>query len=247
MPMGHAHNDYFHVTPLVDAMAHGFASFEADVHPEDGVLVVKHDKNQIIRRMTLRDQYLEPMRQLVTANGGSLFGDGEEVQLLVDIKSSYVEAYWLLDSLLQEYADIVSVVENGTLTMKAVRVVVTGLRPRDLMLAQEVRYAGYDGRIGTLDANFTDNFMPLISDDWNEFFTWKGFGQMPPGELAKLREYVEKAHIAGRRVRFWGTPDLPTRYRTNLWTMFAREGVDYINTDDLAGFEWFALKNSGAV
>ena len=45
LPLGraHAHNDYEHTRPLLDALDCGFGSIEADVHLVDGRLLVAHD------------------------------------------------------------------------------------------------------------------------------------------------------------------------------------------------------------
>jgi hypothetical protein len=70
--------------------------------------------------------------------------------------------------------------------------------------------------------------MPLISDNWQLHFTWRGTGPMPSTEHDKLRSIVERAHQRGRRVRFWATPE-----NEALWRELAATGVDLINTDDL--------------
>ncbi len=40
----HAHNDYRHHRPLLDALAHGFTSVEADVFLVDDQLLVAHGR-----------------------------------------------------------------------------------------------------------------------------------------------------------------------------------------------------------
>ncbi len=47
-------------------------------------------------------------------------------------------------------------------------------------------------------------------------------------EKKKLRDVVKQAHNAGRRVRFWATPETPA-----LWSELYDAGVDAINTDRL--------------
>ncbi|MCZ9341415.1 hypothetical protein NGM37_27000, partial [Streptomyces sp. TRM76130] len=39
----HAHNDYEHPRPLLDALDHRFGSVEADVYLVDGQLLIAHD------------------------------------------------------------------------------------------------------------------------------------------------------------------------------------------------------------
>jgi len=41
----HAHNDYQHERPLLDALAHGFQSVEADVFLVEGKLLVALNRN----------------------------------------------------------------------------------------------------------------------------------------------------------------------------------------------------------
>ena len=48
----HAHNDYLHARPLLDALDHGFCSVEADIYLVDGQLLVAHDRNKVDPRRT---------------------------------------------------------------------------------------------------------------------------------------------------------------------------------------------------
>jgi hypothetical protein len=57
---------------------------------------------------------------------------------------------------------------------------------------------------------------------------------MPEDELEKLRSLVNLAHVNGRKVRFWATPD-----RVEIWRLLMDEGVDWVNVDDLKGFYEF--------
>jgi glycerophosphoryl diester phosphodiesterase len=81
--------------------------------------------------------------------------------------------------------------------------------------------------------------MPLISDRWTSHFRWRGRGVMPAEERQKLRAIVRKCHSAGRRVRFWATPELPA-----VWEELLAAGVDYINTDRLEEMREFLLHRS---
>ncbi len=87
------------------------------------------------------------------------------------------------------------------------------------------------------------DLMPLISDNWNSHFSWKGVGEMPDAERRKLSQVVQTAHGKGRRVRFWATPDKPSPARESLWRELVSAGVDMLNTDDLEGLQQFLLAN----
>ena len=107
------------------------------------------------------------------------------------------------------------------------------------MRSQAVRYAFYDGRSGDLGSGLPASLMPLVSDNWTRLFTWQGHGEMPAAERERLHAFVDEAHGAGHRVRFWATPDQPGAAREAMWTELADAGVDHINTDDLAGLDEF--------
>ena len=57
----HAHNDYEHPRPLLDALDHGFTSVEADVFLVDGQLLVAHDPADLDPARTLESLYLDPL------------------------------------------------------------------------------------------------------------------------------------------------------------------------------------------
>ena len=61
LPQAHAHNDYEHEPPLLDALDHGFASVEADVWLVFGDLFVAHDAHELTMGRTLESLYLDPL------------------------------------------------------------------------------------------------------------------------------------------------------------------------------------------
>lgn len=235
----HAHNDYLHDRPLLDALDHGFTSVEADVFLVDDQLLVAHAKSELKPERTLRGLYLDPLRQRVRANQGSVYPGGGPFYLLIDIKSAAEPTYAELAKELAEYADILSVICDSALEPKAVNVVISGNRPQTTMAAEGVRYAGIDGRMSDLDSDVPAHLMPLVSDHWGTHFKWRGRGPMNAAERAKLADAVATAHAHGRRIRFWATPET-----LDTWRELRAAGVDHINTDDLAGLEKF-LRNQG--
>ncbi|MBI2827168.1 MAG: hypothetical protein HYX69_21055 [Planctomycetia bacterium] len=230
----HAHNDYEHERPLFDALDHGFCSVEADIYLVDGALLVAHNRRDVKPGRTLEALYLDPLLARVRANGGRVFRDGPPFTLLIDIKADGERAYAALVERLASYAEMLTVVRDGQARPGAVTVVISGDRPIDRIAADDVRYAGIDGRMSDLDSDAPANLMPLVSDNWISHFRWRGTGEMPEAERAKLRGFVAKAHAKGRRVRFWAIPA-----NAAMWSELSNAGVDLINTDDLAGLERF--------
>lgn len=237
----HAHNDYRHDRPLLDALAHGFCSVEADVYIVDDDLYVAHGRKEIQPDRTLRGLYLEPLRKRIQHNGGRVYPNGPEFTLLIDIKTEAVSTYKALHQILAEYRDIFTSFGPEGRRNKAVLAIISGNRPLALMKSKEIRYAGYDGRLTDLKSDASANLIPLISDHWDRHFTWRGHGPMPVEERLKLREIVRTAHEKGQRVRFWATPDQPSPAREILWRELLAAGVDLLSTDDLNGLRQFLL------
>src|ERR1051325_3525686 len=93
LPRAHAHNDYEHKRPLLDALERGFCSFEADIHLVNGQLGVAHDRSQVKTNRTLQSLYLDPLRERVRKNGGRVYAGGPECTLLIDFKSDWRTMY----------------------------------------------------------------------------------------------------------------------------------------------------------
>lgn len=241
----HAHNDYLHTRPLHDALDHGFTSVEADVFLVGGELLVAHEPAQLDPRRTLARLYLDPLLARIRANHGSVYrGHRRPVQLLIDIKNDGVRTYLELHRQLARYHRILTTYTDGRVHRAAVTAVVSGDRTaRAPMEAQRVRHAFYDGRLDDLAAAAPApaSFIPLVSGNWTQSFTWQGDGPFPEAERARLNSIVSTARSRGQRVRFWATPDAPGPARDAVWHELLAARADHINTDDLAGLRRFLL------
>jgi hypothetical protein len=232
----HAHNDYQHTRPLLDALDCGLCSVEADVHLVDGQLLVGHARFQTRPGRTLQSLYLDPLHERVKQNGGKVYPGGPEFTLLVELKDDWQTSYSTLRKILQNYADMLTTYEDGKKQPKAITVIITGNRAREMFAGEKVRYAALDGDLPDLNTEASADLVPWISSQWSQHFKWRGAGTMPEAEQAKLQSIVTKAHQQGRRVRFWGAPDKPA-----FWTALRASQVDLINTDDLEGVKRFLL------
>lgn len=239
---GHAHNDYEHGRPLFDALDHRFESIEADVYSVGDSLFVAHDFDQIKPGRTLRQLYLEPLKKEISKNGGSVYGNGEELILLIDIKNDGLETYQLLHQILQDYKSNLSTFANGVKTKGAVLVVVSGNRPFEFMQSQEIRYAAFDGRLENLDSDISPELMPVVSDNWSKFFEWDGTGEMPADERKLLHDFAQRARNNGYLLRFWGTPGQTPEIRNSVWNELKAARVGLIGTDHLEAFYLFGNK-----
>src|SRR5437868_6211250 len=146
LPNAHAHNDYEHKRPLLDALDHGFCSVEADIWLTAEGLLVGHDRRDLKAGRTLESLYLEPLRERAKANGGRVYRGGPAFYLLIDVKTEAEATYAALDKVLARYADLLTVTREGKTEPKAVTVILSGNRASETIARQLVRYVGVDGR-----------------------------------------------------------------------------------------------------
>lgn len=238
LPRAHAHNDYEHKRPLLDALEQGFCSVEADVYLVGEELLVAHTRSEIRPERTLEKLYLSPLKERVRANGGRVYRDGPPFYLMIDVKTEAKATYAAVDKQLARYPDILSVTRDGKFQAGAVTVVLSGNRDEETIKSQKVRYVGIDGRPTDLDSEAPTHLIPWISTNWGSIFRWKGDGPMPAEERVKLNEFVAKAHKHGRKVRFWSTPE-----KTELWRELLAAKVDLINTDRLVELRKFLIES----
>ncbi|MEV5874756.1 phosphatidylinositol-specific phospholipase C/glycerophosphodiester phosphodiesterase family protein [Streptomyces sp. NPDC052101] len=237
----HAHNDYEHPRPLFDALDHRFGSVEADIFLVDDQLLVGHDTSELDPTRTLESLYLDPLAALIRANHGSVYrGWRRPLQLLIDIKTEGSSTYLELDRHLRRHPHLFTRYAHGRVHPRPITAVISGDRAARIpMEAQEERLAFYDGRLTDLGSTAPASFISLISDNWTQVFTWSGDGAFPDVERQKLHGITAAAHARGQQVRFWATPDAAGPARDALWTELLAAGVDFLNTDDLAGLEAF--------
>lgn len=238
LPRAHAHNDYEHTRPLLDALDQGFCSVEADIFLRDGQLLVGHNAKDLKPERTLEKLYLAPLQQRINKNNGSVYSTKQRFFLFVDIKTEEATTYPALHQLLSEYSSILSEVKDNQLTERAVTVILSGNRlSLDKLAKQSPRYAAYDGRLTDLDSTVPSHLMPVISDNWSTKIGWGGSAPMSPATMEKLKTFVKKTHQQGRLLRFWATPE-----KEPVWKLLLDLDVDLINTDRLPELRAFLMK-----
>jgi hypothetical protein len=224
----HAHNDYEHGRPLLDALERGFGSVEADVYLVNGELLVAHHRDSVRAGRTLEALYLAPLRERLARGGGRVHPGRAPLLLLIDVKSNADSTWPALDATLRRYADLLTVQRGDTVVEGPVLAVISGNRPLAAVRAARERYAALDGRLPDLDDRAGATATPLVSDKWELVTKWTGEGRLPPAARRRLERLVARAHAQGRRIRFWGTPD-----RESVWRVLRDAGVDLIGSDDL--------------
>lgn len=238
LPNGHSHNDYTRDKPLYDALKYGFTSIEVDVYWHDGKMVVTHDNKQLDEKPTLQELYLDPLNSIIKKNGGAVYADNDtQLVLMVDLKSDKVSTYLALKEIFIDYLEIIEWYKNDKKVPGPIQVLLTGGPPIELIEIEENRYFYVDGSMDQWSMNYPVSLMPRASTNYRSFLKWYGKGEMPVEEERKLKELIKKAHEAGRKVRFWGCPN-----RVEVWRKLMDEGADWINVDDLKGFNEFYVE-----
>jgi hypothetical protein len=237
----HAHNDYYHKRPLLDALQHGFTSVEADVMLQDGDLMVGHSRFEVRKERTLTALYLAPLAKRVSGNDGQVYRGIKRFILLIDFKSSGTASLEVLRKQLKPYGHMLTRYENGKVYPGAVTIVISGNRPVAEVAALTTRHVFIDGRFPDLLTKIVSDLGPLVSAPWTGTFSWQGYGDISAKELEKLRAIIKAAHGQGKLVRFWAVP-----HSENLWQVFYNEGVDLINADDLPRLQKFLNSQSAS-
>lgn len=241
LPNAHAHNDYEHTRPLLDALDNGFTEVEADIYLIDGELYVAHDKPKTKdSTRTLRNLYLNPLKARIEANQGRVYpGYSGLFYLMIDVKSNRDLTYSVLKSQMEPYLSWISTVQRANESIdKPVKIFISGNRPllKDV-LKDSLQLLALDGLPENLGLGISNAMMPVISTNYYTVLSWNGKGNLDPSELKGLQEFIQKAHKEGKKVRLWGAPDTQ-----EIWAFLLDQGVDLINTDKLPEFRDFLSK-----
>jgi len=224
-----SHNDYWRPKPLFDAISYRFNCVEADLWLIDGKLYVAHDKSEISEGNIFETMYLKPLVEHIKKNGGKVFeGSDRPFFLMVDCKTSGEEMYPVLKKLMEPYKDLFCSINNGVYKEGAVLFFLSGNRPLETLPKETSRFVFLDGRVKDLNKDISRDIMPVVSNNYGDFFSWKGRGEMPENELLKMREIIDQTHKEGKLLRWWGAP-ASKEFRLFL----INEGVDLIGTDNI--------------
>lgn len=257
----HSHNDYERDVPLCDALSHGFNSVEADVWLLGGSLLVGHTAaDATSRNKTLQEEYLNPLRDLISSQGSVYPGSMVPFQLVIELKggdqvtSSCVDntgtertdldniALWgKVHSALTplDNAGILSTYDHGVVQERALKVVYSGDTPRPCVAGIDPRPEFFDGSVND---PYTPAQMPIVNAQWEDVSD-------------HLSDFVKSVHAQGEQVRIWFN-DHDNDTETS-WQQEINAGVDFIGSDHLtrlddtlrprdAGYGYVSVPGAGA-
>ena len=230
----HAHNDYEHQRPLLEALENGFASVEADVHLQNGKLLVAHN-SATAHSPTLEKLYFIPLDSIIKSNNGFVYAERKvPFYLMIDIKTESETTYKALKALLSHYPRL-----NCSTNSCALKIFLSGERP--ITTIQKEGYAGFgiDGCPDDVGRGFSVDLMPVISDTYKSWSDWNGLSTPTEKDLARIKALAQRTHTEGKKLRLWAIPD-----NESVWEALLNVGVDLINTDHLKELNSF-LKKKG--
>lgn len=227
----HAHNDYEHTRPLLDALEQKFESVEADIWLDGNGTDIGISHNGAPFKGTLKALYLDPLAQRVADNGGSVHGDGKTFYLWLDFKDGSSAIQDLVATQLAGYAFLTRFDDSGVSQQGAVTVFLTGDAKAKKALVDRAAPRPY-----ARDSNDYSPMDPAADGKWAtyavnyfSFMQWTGDGEIPRAQMRQLENLVNGAHATGRSIRIYASPD-----SNAYWQAAKAAHVDFINTDKLA-------------
>jgi hypothetical protein len=211
----HSHNDYTHSKPFYDAIKNKAFSIEADVFVVGDSLIVAHSRKEIKTGNTLDKLYLKQIETLSRNKEYYTF------QLMIDVKGDWDSTYHLLKKSLEKYQKYFGRQGRNTI------VVISGNRPADSIF-HKYSCLFFDGLPNRVYHPEDLAKVAMISDNFATYSKWKGIGEIPEIDKAKLTELINNAHQIGKPFRFWGAPDNQV-----CWKLLHDLGADIINTDQV--------------
>ncbi|MDX2284125.1 MAG: endonuclease/exonuclease/phosphatase family protein [Bacteroidia bacterium] len=224
-PQSHAHNDYEHPRPLLDALAQGCTSVEADIWLIEGQLCVSHGRpRKADPARTLEQLYLAPLAARIAAHGWVHPADPGVFHLMIDLKHEG-EAVWAqLQEVLQPYAWMLEPQAGGQAPLQ---IFLSGDRPVAALIQSPPPFpVGLDGRPEDLGQGYTARQMPVVSQRYGALFSWQGTGPVPPEDVRTLSGLAAAARAEGKLLRFWASPE-----EEAVWAWLLDHGAGLINTD----------------
>jgi len=214
----HAHNDYEHERPLIEALEHRFYSVEVDVYWQGGELVVAHYPWE--NRGELSSLYLDPLVELIHERG-TAYGDGHPLTLWVDLKDDSDDLVDELHTRLAAHPDVFARFAGDDVVDDApVHVVLTGA-------SAKARYVDRDERFAIRDSNDFNDADPAANARWAHY-------ALNAGAVDDMAATAAAVHDKNKQVRLYAAVD-----DDNSWCTQLNADVDFIGTDriaDLAAF-----------
>lgn len=223
LAQAHSHNDYLNDIPFLRSFKKGFGSIEIDIFPLGNKLYVAHDEDKIRIDRSLETLYLQPLFRELKSD------TTRQISLLIDIKKDYKSSIPLL---IKELHPLSEFLQN-----KRLQIVISGYRPSPSEFKDYPVFISFDNDQSQSCTEEQWKRVALVSLPFTRFSTWNGKGRIVNAEAIRIKNTVDSVHNAGKKMRFWATPEGPTS-----WLALMKLGVDFIGTDEVEELGTFLLK-----
>lgn len=233
----HSHNDYQQAAPFYSAYNLQYGSIEADVYLSisNGELLVAHTAKDTVLRRTLEDLYLKPLSEYITTNKGNVYADtSRKLVFMLDVKTGAVSTINKVIDVLMKYPNIRN--------CPSLTILVSGNKPDPTTYIDYPAFLWFDGLLSAHYTKETLNRVVVLSDNFINYTSWNGVGDIPANDLEKLKKAVARGHALGKKVRFWNTPDF-----IEGWKKIMELGVDYLDSDSIKALAQFLKESGGKV
>lgn len=222
-----AHNDYVRAVPFFTAYELAVGYIETDVFLRHGKLFVAHHDHEIRPGRTLDSLYLKPLQLQMRKHGGNVYENpAKELTLMIDLKTEGTSTLTAVTEALSQYPEFKDA--------HTLRIMISGSVPDPALWENYPSYIYFDGRPGISYTPAQWKRIHMISTSFGEHVKWDGRGQLSGEAVKKIRTLMNDAHSAGKKFRFWGTPD-----SENAWSQFMDLKMDVVLTDDVAALVRF--------
>ncbi len=223
----HAHNDYLHERPLLEALTYGYESIEIDIIRKDSSLIVSHDGHDLETKPNIVDLYIKPLKDYCQDHK-------LRVWLLIDLKKYDDWTLQLLHKVAESNHQFFST-RAETDQQKPLKIILSGAMPRrEIADNSEYEYFFIDGRPAHLDQGFDSQVMPLISTNLSKHLNLNPQEKPDSTRYAEVVKMISQTHSQGKQFRFWNTSD-----NAQIWAQLKKLKVDLIGSDDLKALSEF--------
>jgi alkaline phosphatase len=223
----HSHNDYKNSIPFYRAYDAGFGSIEADVFAVNGHLMVAHDEKDITPKRSLKILYLDPLMEKFKHD------TTRKLRLLIEVKKDYTITLPLVLEELKPFSKYLDYSGHaGRLS-----IVMTGAVPPGQVMLNYPSWLTFDvDHVGGFSSQQLTK-IGLVSVPFSRYSKWDGSRDISRPDVSRLTSIIDSAHAAGKKIRFWDTPDNPA-----CWKELIGLHADVIGTDKIHELASFLYK-----
>ena len=191
-------------------------------------------------KKSFSETYLVPLKARIDQNNGWIYPDKiEEFIVVIDFKSDSNLTYASFEKAIAPFYSMLTTFEANKRSKKAIRIIVTGNVPRNVILNTEKRYCTLDEPINKINNDIDAMRISMSTINFKKIFDWKGEGSMPNMQYHGYTTYIKLAHKIGRTVRVKNIPE-----NANAIGILSETGVDLIEIKDIQKFLIYTNKNN---